>query len=294
MELRHLHYFAVVAEELHFGRAAARLQMTQPPLSQQIQQLEEELGVTLFQRTKRRVELTKAGEVFLAEIKQALVQINQAVENTQRAQRGEFGRLSVGFVGSAMYEVLPPIIREYRKQFPGVSIDLYELPTPEQVDALHGGRIDVGLLRPPVLSDLIETEVIQHKSCMLCLPKGHPLAEKDKVEIQDLRDEPFIVVSRSTLPGLFGDFLSMCQNAGFTPRIVQETAEYQTVIGLVSTGIGISIVPSGAKNFYHSEVVYKNLYGANLHVELAVAFRKNDSSREVEEFLRMTHRLKEK
>ncbi|MED3150925.1 LysR family transcriptional regulator, partial [Bacillus thuringiensis] len=154
MELRHLQYFVVVAEELHFGRAAARLQMTQPPLSQQIQQLEKEMGVTLFSRTKRKVELTEAGEMFLKEVKKAFEQIEKAVEVAQSAQRGEVGSLSIGFVGAAIYDILPSIVREYRKKFPRVSVALHELSTPDQVHALHDNRIDIGFLRPPIPTQL--------------------------------------------------------------------------------------------------------------------------------------------
>ncbi len=235
MELRHLQYFIVVAEELHFGRATARLQMTQPPLSQQIQQLEQEMGVMLFERTKRKVELTEAGEMFLKEVKKAFDQIEKAVEVAQSAQRGEVGSLSIGFVGVAIYDILPSIVREYRKKFPRVSVALHELSTPEQVHALHENRIDVGFLRPPISTQLLELEPIQKLPCTLCLPKAHPLAEKEEIHIEDLRDESFVFITRPVWPALYDTILSLCRGVGFSPRIVQEATEYQTVMGLVAT-----------------------------------------------------------
>ncbi|MGF9965333.1 acetoin biosynthesis transcriptional regulator AlsR, partial [Bacillus rhizoplanae] len=287
MELRHLQYFIVVAEELHFGRAAARLQMTQPPLSQQIQQLEQEMGVTLFSRTKRRVELTEAGELFLKEVKKAFTQIEKAVEVAQRAQRGEIGSLSIGFVGSAMYDILPPIVREYRNKFPNVSVVLHELSTPEQVEALHDNRIDVGMLRPPITSQLLQLETVQHLPCTLCLPKAHPLASKQAIYIEDLQKESFVFISRNVWPTLYDNILSLCRDAGFSPQIVQEATEYQTVVGLVAAGIGITVIPVSANKLYQSEVVYKEICDSNFVAELAVAYRKANINPELQEFLKI-------
>ena len=160
MELRQLHYFITVAEELHFGRAAKRLQMTQPPLSQQIQQLENELGVPLFKRTKRHVELTKAGATFLEGVTRTFEQLNQTIDSTQRAQRGEIGKLEVGFVGSATYDILPPLIREYQNQYPNVELKLQELSTPNQIDELDHQKLDIGFVRPPIIGDAILSEII--------------------------------------------------------------------------------------------------------------------------------------
>ena len=271
MELRHLQYFVVVAEELHFGRAAARLQMTQPPLSQQIQQLEKEMGVTLFSRTKRKVELTEAGEMFLKEVKKAFEQIEKAVEVAQSAQRGEVGSLSIGFVGAAIYDILPSIVREYRK---------------------NDNRIDIGFLRPPIPTQLLELEPIQRLSCTLCLPKAHPLAEKDEIHIEDLRDEPFVFITRPVWPALYDTILSLCREVGFSPRIVQEATEYQTVMGLVAAGIGITVIPVSANKLYKTEVVYKELYDSNFVAEMSVAYKKMNSNPELLEFLKIAREKK--
>ncbi|GGL53584.1 acetoin biosynthesis transcriptional regulator AlsR [Sporolactobacillus putidus] len=292
MEFRHLLYFITVAEELHFGRAAARLQMTQPPLSKQIQQLEEETGVTLFKRTKRHVELTTAGEIFLPEARQILAQMRQAVDTAQRAQRGEFGRLVIGFVGSATYDILPEIIREYRRKFPHVAVVLHELSTPDQLNALTGGRIDIGLLHPPVNSSLIEAEPVKSGYCALSLPKNHPLAKKAKIRIEDLRDRPFIVVSRDIWPGLYDEFLSLFQNVDFTPKIVQEATEYQMVVGLVSAGIGIGVVPATAEKLFNLEVVYREIEGFPLRAVLSMAHLKKNTNPALKQFITLTRRLR--
>lgn len=292
MELRHLKYFVTVAEELHFGRAAARLQMTQPPLSKQIRELEEEMGVQLFKRTKRHVELTTAGAFFLPEARQVITQLDQAIETAQRAERGELGRLVIGFVGSATYNILPELIREYRKKFPDVSIALHELSTPDQVRELTADRIDVGLLHPPIGSSLIDTFPVQIGHSALSLPRHHRLADKAKITIQDLKDEPFIVVSRDIWPGLYDEFLSLFQNAGFTPRIVQEATEYQMVVGLVSAGIGIGVVPATAEKLFNHEVVYRQIDGAPLSAVLSMAWMKKNENPALMQFIALTKRIR--
>ncbi|MFX3618929.1 MAG: acetoin biosynthesis transcriptional regulator AlsR [Sporolactobacillus sp.] len=293
MELRHLIYFITVAEELHFGRAAARLQMTQPPLSKQIQQLEEEIHVALFKRNKRHVELTTAGELFLTEARHVLSQLNQAIDTAQRAQRGEFGRLVIGFVGSATYDILPEFIREYRKMFPDVSVILHELSTPDQILGLIDKRIDIGLLHPPVSNSLIDVEPVKRGFAALSLPKNHPLACKEKIQIEDLRDQSFIVVSREIWPGLYDEFLSLFQSVDFTPRIVQEATEYQMVVGLVSSGIGIGVVPSTAEKLFNLEVVYRDIENHPLPAVLSMAHLKKNNNPAMKQFIALTRSLRE-
>lgn len=291
MELRQFIYFITVAEELHFGRAAERLRMTQPPLSKQIQQFEEEIGVTLFKRNKRHVELTTAGEFFLPEARQVLAQAEQAVSTAQRAQRGEFGRLVIGFVGSATYDILPRFIREYRKNFPDVAVVLHELSTPDQISALIGNRIDIGLLHPPINSSLIEAEPVKQGFAALALPKNHPLAEKKKLHIEDLRDQSFILVSREIWPGLYDEFLSLFRDVPFSPNIVQEATEYQMVVGLVSAGIGIGVVPAGAEKLFNLDVVYREIAGIKLHAVLSLARRKTNSNPAMHQFISLTRKI---
>ncbi|MEJ9210203.1 LysR family transcriptional regulator, partial [Bacillus smithii] len=197
MELRHLKYFVTVAEELHFGKAAARLNMAQPPLSSQIRQLEEEIGVPLFHRTKRKVELTKEGQVFLEKVYLILKNLEDAIETVRMVNRGEIGEISIGFISSASYDILPAIIHHYRKKYPNIHIDLQQLTTEEQVKALHEGCIDVGILCHPIENDNIHFEVIRQEPMMIALPKDHPLAhETSSVNLKDLSNDPFIVTGR--------------------------------------------------------------------------------------------------
>ncbi|MFT0801581.1 LysR family transcriptional regulator [Bacillus swezeyi] len=285
MELRHLRYFMVVAEELHFGKAALRLQMTQPPLSQQIKQLENEIGVTLLKRSKRAVRLTAAGGVFLKQIKEGLSQIDQAVDMAQRTARGELGRLVIGFVGSATFEIMPPIIREYRNQFPSVKIELRELSTPNQVKALLNGHIDIGVLHPPLGNDELITNTVKKSHCVLALPKQHPLTKKTRVDLKDLEEESLIVIAKESWPSLYTEFNFLCEKAGFIPNIAQEATEYQMVIGLVSAGMGIAVVPTAAKRLFNLDVVYKEIEDLPLRAEWVTAYRKDNRNPALRHFI---------
>ncbi|MDN0192064.1 als operon DNA-binding transcriptional repressor AlsR [Bacillus stercoris] len=289
MELRHLQYFIAVAEELHFGKAARRLNMTQPPLSQQIKQLEEEVGVTLLKRTKRFVELTAAGEIFLNHCRMALMQIGQGIELARRTARGEHGHLVIGFVGSATYEFLPPIVREYRKKFPSVKIELREISSSRQQEELLKGNIDIGILHPPLQHTALHIETAQSSPCVLALPKQHPLTSKESITIEDLKDEPIITVAKEAWPTLYMDFIQFCEQAGFKPNIVQEATEYQMVIGLVSAGIGITFVPSSAKKLFNLDVTYRNMDQIQLNAEWVIAYRKDNHNPLLKHFIHISN-----
>src|SRR5579875_998382 len=193
MELRHLRYFVAVAEELHFGRAAARLMIVQPSLSQQIRQLEDELGFPLLRRTKRSVELTDAGRVFLAEARDVLARVQSAKYAAQRANRGEVGRLVVGYISSSAFDLLPVLLRAYRERFPDVEVTLRELNTQEQVRALEEGHIHVGLLRLPISTPLINIEVVRREPIVCALPEEHPLASLERIPVALLGPEPVVM-----------------------------------------------------------------------------------------------------
>lgn len=285
MELRQIEYFIVVAEELHFGRAAMRLQMTQPPLSQQILQLERELGVKLFERSKRHVELTSAGKVFLQEIRNVLTKIEQAKVAALRAQMGMTGRLVVGFVGSATFDILPIIVRAFQEQFPSIDLVLREMPTPMQIEAFYRKEIDIGFVRPPLIDPLISLLSVHQESCIAVVPKSHRLAQQASISMDDLSTERFIVVERDVWPSWYDDILSKCRNAGFSPTIRQEVKEIQTVVGLVAAGLGISIVPRSTGNLHARDVVYVNIRGAAPCVEMCIAWRTDDNSIMVQQFL---------
>lgn len=286
MELRHLRYFIAVAEELHFSRAAERLHMAQPPLSQQIQQLEAELGVALFQRkTKRQVQLTEAGRVFLQEGYQILAQLEQAVRLTQRTGRGEVGQLVVGFASSVTYDVLPAILRQFREQFPAVQLVLQELTTSQQELALRDRRIHVGFGHPPLDTESLALECISQETLVVALPATHPFAKRKRVSLRSLAEEPFILFPRYLGAGLYDQIIQSCRQAGFTPIVAQEAIQMQTIIGLVSAGMGLALVPSSLQNLQRVGVVYRALRERSPTIETAVVWNQEELSPVLREFL---------
>ncbi|MFN6570861.1 LysR family transcriptional regulator [Dendronalium sp. ChiSLP03b] len=295
MELRHLRYFVTLAEELHFGRAAERLHIAQPPLSQQIRQLEKELGFELFYRTKRNVQLTEAGQVFLSEVQQILKQLQQAIQVGQQTSRGEVGQLVIGFVSSAAYNVMPTILQTFRSCIPGVSLELHELTTDQQLDCLRQGRIDVGFLRPPVEDNTFSWEKIFQESLIIALPETHPLANQSDVCLQSLANEPFILFPRILAPGLYDLIISLCQQTGFSPTVTQEAIQMQTIVSLVAADMGVAIVPASLQNLQRTGVVYKNIQEASLvkdvSAAIAMIWRRNEKSPTVQGFLEIVRQV---
>ena len=288
MELRHLRYFIAVAEELHFGRAAKRLAMSQPPLSQQIKLLEEEIGVVLFLRTKRQVELTAAGEVFLGEARRTIAQAEHSIRAARRAARGEIGQLAVGFVSSAVYGQVPSIFRLMRNRYPEVSLLLQDLTREEQVEAVKANRIDVGLIRPPVLAaESLAMRVIWRETLMVALPEGNPLAAETEIAMEALAGESFIQIPRHVAPGFYDQCIRICAQAGFSPRIVQEARTTPTIVSLISCGMGVSILPSSLKSLQRSGVVYRPLQRPSPTTDMAVIWRPADESPTLRSFLKI-------
>lgn len=285
MELRHLHYFIAVAEELHFSRAAERLRISQPPLSQQIRGLEDELGVKLFERTKRQVQLTEAGKVFLERSYLVLSQLKQAIEATQRIGRGEVGQLAIGFVGSATYTVLPDILSVFREQFPFVELRLHELTTTQQVQALHQKQVDVGIVRSAIIEPGLSVECILKESLVLALPETHPLSAETKVSLSNLADESFILFPAKLGPIFYEQIINVCQQAGFHPKVAQEAVQMQTIIGLVAAGLGIAFVPASLQNFHRNGVIYRPLQEQTPTTGLYLTWRQYDSSPVIGAFL---------
>jgi DNA-binding transcriptional LysR family regulator len=259
MELRHLRYFVVVAEELNITRAAKLLQMAQPPLSQQIHQLEEELGVRLFHRSKRRIELTDAGQVFLEEARRTLVQAEHARRMAQRAQRREIGRLVMGFVSEATYDLLPLMLHAYRARFPGVEIVLREMTTMQQVQALQKGSIHLGMLRPPIPEAGLNLQIVRQEPFVMVLPPTTRFAADERLPLSALSEEPFVLFPRAISPGVYDQVISLCNQAGFSPIIVQEATELHTILGLVAVGIGVSLLPASVRLLRSQGVVYRAL-----------------------------------
>lgn len=290
IELRHLHYFIAVAEELHFSRAAERLHISQPPLSQQIRSLENELGVKLFERTKRHVQLTEAGKVFLERSYLVLAQLEQAIKATQRIGRGEVGRLAIGFVDSATYTLLPDILRVFREQFPAIELQLHELTTAQQIHALHQNQIDVGVVRSAITEPGLSTECVLQESLVLALPQTHLLSAQVKVSVSTLADESFILFPAKLGPVFYEQIIQICQQAGFRPKVAQEAVQMQTIIGLVAAGLGIAFVPASLQNFHRSGVIYRPLQEQTPQTGLYLAWRQHDSSPVIRAFLSLAQK----
>jgi len=285
MELRQLQYFLAVAEELNFSRAAARLQIAQPPLSRQIRQLEQELGVELFRRTKRRVELTEAGRLFLEEARQILSQVEQGVRVAQRASRGEIGRLVVGFEGSSTYDVIPVSLKVYRERFPEVDLVVYAMTTEEQIQALLENRIGIGFAVSPFNDKRLAIEIILREALILAIPENHPLVARNEVRVRELEGEPFIMFQRNRGCGLYDQVISLCQLAGFSPRVIQEADEMQVMLGFVAAGLGITLLSASAQQFQRPGVVYRTLQPSTPKVTLALVCRREDPSAVLQAFI---------
>src|SRR5581483_7565728 len=254
IELRHLRYFTVLADELHFGRAAARLGIAQPPLSQQIQHLEAYTGTRLFDRSRRKVALSDAGRALVDDARRILADVERAVEAAQRAGRGESGSLIVAFAASVMFLELPTIIREFRERYPGVALELREMPTGAQIDAIAAGEIDIGFLRQPSASPSLSLTTISREPLHIAVNRNHPLAQRRRLTLRQLADEPFVLFPRDAGPGLYAQILGLCRDAGFEPRVVQETRELYTTVSLVEAGVGVTIVPASVERMAWSGV----------------------------------------
>ena len=285
MELRHLRYFVTVAEELHFGRAAARLFIAQPPLSQQIQQLERELGVLLFARTSRRVQLTPAGEAFFVEARQILRSVEQAADTAKRAARGETGWLGIGFAASATYDLLPAVLHDFRDLYPEVELSLQELNAAEQAHALEEKTIHVGFARPYAPHSGSVVGAVLREAFLAALPETHPLTGQSSLPLSALADQPFISFPELPKPSYAEAVRQACEGAGFTPRVVQEVREMQTAISLVAAGFGIALLPASVQHLHRDGVEYRPLQEPAPRTELAVVSRLDDPSPVLQNFL---------
>jgi DNA-binding transcriptional LysR family regulator len=278
---RVLRQFIAVAEELHFGRAAARVHVVQPALSRAIRQLEEQVGVELLSRTKRLVRLTPAGEVFLAEARDLLRQGEHALHAARRASQGFVGRVAIGFVGSLSYGLLPRMLREFRARFPTVEVELLELLSKEQIDRLQARKIDLGLLRLPVGNTAgLELRTIERERFVAVLPEGHRLAKAKSVRLADLADERWMIFPADRAPNLHAKFLLACSEAGFSPRIELAAWQLPTMVSLVAAGFGVVLLPSQVRHIPLPGVVYKDIASRSRHIqlEIAVAWRKDNAS----------------
>nr|WP_319492283.1 LysR substrate-binding domain-containing protein [uncultured Desulfobacter sp.] len=294
MELRQLRYFTAVAEELHFGRAAKRMNISQPPLSMQIRNLENELGTRLFNRTSRQVELTTAGEVFLVQVEQILAALDGAVESAKQAGQGNIGRLSVGFIGPAMDAFLPEIIRGFQSRYSGIRLSLTESGTSRQIEDLYAGRIQVGFVRlyrhKP---DGLTAQIIRQEQYVLAVPSDHPFARQKKVALSQLKNEPFIMYPRSVQPQLYDTMMACFKNSGFTPNIVQEARTKHTTIALVAAGLGAAVVPSSSKVIGRCGVFFLDIDASLPHIEISMIWRQKDKNPALARFVKFATRYQQ-
>ncbi|MFC4943530.1 LysR family transcriptional regulator [Pseudonocardia sp. GCM10023141] len=286
MEFRHLEYFVAVAEELHFRRAAARLHIVQPALSQQILRLEAELGVTLLERTKRHVELTEAGRSLLVDARALLERRTSAIEAARSAADGRSGHVDAGFVGPATYSVLPAVVRAFRGRHPDIDLRLHELTSAEQLDRIAAHTLDVGFVRMPMGDNRFVCERVLTEPMCVALPEGHPLCAHPAVALADLAPEPFIMVPRSREPAVFDRIVGLCSRAGFSPSVIQEAQQVHAMIGLVAIGLGVALVPESMGTLCRPDVSYRPLADAgDAVVETGLVRRPDDTAPAVRRFV---------
>jgi DNA-binding transcriptional LysR family regulator len=292
-EMWQLRYFIAVAEARHFGRAAQSLHISQPPLSRAIRSLEERLGVALFTRNRRRVELTAEGAHLLERARRLTGELERTVQELGAMARGEHGRLRIGFVSLADYGVLPGMLKAFKAAQPGVALALREMLSPEQSAALAAGVLDFGLLLPPVPeSPGLEHRVVQRERFLAALPAGHRLAGgKGKLAMSSLAGEPLVMVPRAIAPGLYDIVAGLAARAGFSLNVAQEAIQMQTVVSLVSSGLGASIVPASVANLGRRGVIYRELADAHPRLELWLAWPKGVRSSAAREFAALAARI---
>jgi DNA-binding transcriptional LysR family regulator len=285
VELRQLRYFVAVAEELHFRRAAERLHISQPPLSQQIRALEDELGLVLLVRTRRRVELTPAGEAFLRDARALLGELQGAVATARRIDAGQAGRLRINFVGSALFSIVPGMVERFRRSRPGVELELRERPTVDQLRAVRAGLADVGLVRPPFeADDALDVRTVLREHTVAALPAGHALAQYRRVPLRRLAAEPLVLFPREQAPGFHDLLIDALTGARAAPRVIQYAPEMLTIIGLVAAGTGVSLVPESVQRLALEGVCYRPVSRAP-RSELVAITRAGEDSALVRAFL---------
>lgn len=291
MELRHLEYFRVLAEELHFGRAARRLFIAQPPLSRQIRNLERELGVELFERTNRRVRLTSFGEYFRTEVDQVFERLDEIKNHLNLMKEGAVGQVRLGYVGAVMHSILPAILAEFRRRQPRITTALFELTNEGQVAALRNGGIDIGFIRTPIVVPDLQVKAVYAETFSLVLPNRHPLAGSKTPPLKKLEAEPFIGFMRECAPPLVDAVTGICLRAGFSPRVGHSTSQINTIVRLVEAGLGWSILPSSVGRAYDVRVRFFELGSLPERAELSVATNPARSSPAVAKFLEVVESM---
>jgi DNA-binding transcriptional LysR family regulator len=295
MELRHLRYFCAVADHGTFSEAGRQLHVSQSAISEQIADLEREVGGPLLNRTSGRTRLTPHGQLFLAEARRTLLAADRAVEVTNRSMLGQIGSLSIGFFLWGAGGFFARIIRDYRKLHPDIKLSLYEMRTPEQMEALTNGRIDVAFARPlePPFARTMRAEPLYRDPIVVVLPRNHPLAGKP-VSIDLLVAERFVLCDRQMTPGLFDGIVALCSTAGFSPNIVNTSSTWSGVLTLVESGEGVALVPSGVRYLRPPGVVISPLVPQGLYMGLSVAWNPANEGPILQDFLRLVRENKDR
>ena len=279
---RALRQFIVVAEELHMGRAATRLHISQPPLSQAMMRLEESIGAKLFLRANRAIKLTEAGKVFLDEAHRLLAQEAQAIANTRQASAGLSGTIILGFIGSVSYGLLPDLIAKFRRNHSEIAFDLRELSSGDQLEALEANRIDLGIVRLPLANATnCDLKIIKRERMIAVLPRDHKLAAARSIRLKDLAQETFMMFPPNRVPSLYAKTVTACHAAGFSPRVALEAWQMPTMVSLVATGVGIALLPAQIREIPHGGVIYKEIKDPieALDLEIALAWRRTNTSK---------------
>ncbi|APG17922.1 LysR family transcriptional regulator [Kosakonia radicincitans DSM 16656] len=276
IELRHLRYFIAVAEELHFGHAAARLNISQPPLSQQIQLLEQQVGARLLARTNRSVALTAAGKQFLADSRQILGLVDEAAARAARLHQGETGELRIGFTSSAPFiKAVSDTLSSFRQRYPDVHIQTREINTREQIAPLNEGSLDLGLMRNTPLPETLAWEVILREPLLAMIHRDHPLAARKAVSLKELAQEPFVFFDPHVGTGLYDEILGLMRRYQLIPTITQEVGEAMTIIGLVAAGLGVSILPASFHRVQLNEIRWVPIIEADAVSEMWLVWAKH-------------------
>lgn len=295
MELRHLRYFCAVADSGTFSKASQELHISQSAISEQIADLEHEIGGPLLDRTQRRARLTPQGELFLAEARKTLLASERAIDLTRRSLKGEIGTLAVGFFLWGAGGFFARLIREYRKLNPQIRLSLYEMHTWAQMDALLAGKIDIGFTRPleaPFDRSLC-AELLYSDPVVVALPIDYPLAG-ESIPISALAGEPFVMCERSVTPALFDGILGLCSKAGYSPHIVNTSTSWPGVLTLVESGEGIAMVPSGVRYLRTPGVTFATIEPETTHIGISIAWNPENENPIQRDFLRLVRANKER
>jgi len=289
VQLRQLRYFTAVVEEASFSRAAARLHVSQPPLSVQLKALEGELGATLLVRDNRGARPTAAGRALYEEARAVLAQVERLRAVVADAGRGETGTLSIGFISLADYGALPSALKAFRTRYPRVDVQLHEMTSDAQAREIAAGRLDVGIALGPLREAGLVFESLSREALVVALPSGHPLLRggSSRIEPRQLAQESFIVPPRALAPGLHDLVWSICRAGGFSPRVTQEARQMQTVVSLVAGGMGVALVPESLRQLKRAGVAYRPLRGRLGHLDIGTVRAAGDESPLVANFLQI-------